>query len=112
MNILSKSMLDNIKNIINDYCIHEFGHEADFSNLNSVGLAFTTLTDYEIPIQVCIDLENMKLKTWIGCEDESDEYLVECIDISYDEIKDNGFEFDSLIYGWDEYIEDNLDKYI
>lgn len=53
--------LDKAKWLINDFCEAEYREEADFSDLHSVGLAFTTLTDDELPIQVTADLMDFKI---------------------------------------------------
>lgn len=109
---LTKIQLEECKQAINDYIADEFGEDSisDFSDLTSIGLAYTTLTDDEIDIQVSLDLENLKLKTYIGDVDCSLESLVEEIDITYDEIV-SGFDFDSLISGWENYIENHPEKY-
>ena len=53
--------LDKAKWLINDFCEAEYREGADFSDLHSVGLAFTTLTDDELPIQVTADLIDFKI---------------------------------------------------
>ena len=53
--------LDKAKWLINDFCEAEYREEADFSDLHNVGLAFTTLTDDELPIQVTADLMDFKI---------------------------------------------------
>ena len=53
--------LDKAKWLINDFCEAEYREEADFSDLHNVGLAFTTLTDDELPIQVTADLVDFKI---------------------------------------------------
>ena len=112
MTLLSNEQLGNCKKAISDYIIDEFGEESvpDYEDLTAIGLAYTTLTDDEIDIQVNLDLENMKLRTYIGDINCSDDSLVEEIDISYDEIV-SGFDFDSLISGWQSYIENHPEKY-
>ena len=84
---LTKIQLEECKQAINDYIADEFGEDSisDFSDLTSIGLAYTTLTDDEIDIQVSLDLENLKLKTYIGDVDCSLESLVEEIDITFDQ---------------------------
>ena len=48
--------LDEAKELINEFCKAEYGEPADFSSLENVGLAYTTVTDAEIPVQVNADL--------------------------------------------------------
>ncbi|MCD8144722.1 MAG: SNF2-related protein [Oscillospiraceae bacterium] len=61
------SGLDLAKSLIEDYCITEFGDtEVDFGDLTSVGLAFTTVGDEDIPIQVNADLVNYRIERYLG----------------------------------------------
>lgn len=53
--------LDKAKWLINDFCEAEYREGADFDDLHNVGLAFTTLTDDELPIQVTADLIDFKI---------------------------------------------------
>ena len=53
--------LDKAKWLINDFCEAEYREGADFDDLHNVGLAFTTLTDDELPIQVTADLVDFKI---------------------------------------------------
>ena len=53
--------LDKAKYLINDFCENEYGSPADFSNLHNVSLAYTTLTNDELPIQVTADLVDFKI---------------------------------------------------
>lgn len=48
--------LENAKQLINDYCMEEFGQEADFSDLNHVDLAFSSTSDSEHTVEVYADL--------------------------------------------------------
>lgn len=57
--------LDWATELINDYCLREFGVEADFSDLHKVHLAYTTITDEELQIQVTADLVDYKIVTEI-----------------------------------------------
>ena len=41
--------LERAKRLINQYSQAEFGNDADFNDLQNIGLAFTTLTDEELP---------------------------------------------------------------
>ena len=55
--------LEQAKSLINDFCQSEYGDDADFSDLTKISVAYTTVTDDEIPIQVNIDLVNI---AWNG----------------------------------------------
>lgn len=102
-------IIENVKNLINEYCLREFGDGANFSDPRNVGLAYTTLTDEEIPIQVCVDIIDMKLKTWIDGTDCESKEPDEIRDITLSELE--YLDFDDLISGWETYIEDNMEKY-
>lgn len=58
--------MDRAKNLIDEFCLHEYGLCADFSDLTKIAIAYTTLTDDEIPIQVCVDLENYCIHRWLS----------------------------------------------
>lgn len=45
-------LLEKAKDLINEFCEDEYNEPADFSDLGNVGLAYTTITDEKIPIQV------------------------------------------------------------
>lgn len=103
---LSQEELEKAKELIDDYCLNEFGHNADFTDMENIGVAFTTLTDEEIPIQICIDLIHMHKKTWIGTEQTDNISPVETEEITLKELE--WLDFNDLIYGWTAYIEDNI----
>ena len=50
--------------LINDYCISEFGYEADFTNIEKIGVAYTTTEDERHEIQVYVNLKEFKLETY------------------------------------------------
>ena len=50
--------------LINDYCISEFGYETDFSNIEKIGVAYTTTEDERHEIQVYVNLKEFKLETY------------------------------------------------
>ena len=54
--------------LINTYCQTEFGNNADFSNLEKVGLAYTTTEDEYHEIQVNADLKNLRIETYFNNE--------------------------------------------
>ncbi|MCD7856684.1 MAG: SNF2-related protein, partial [Clostridiales bacterium] len=60
------SPLDRAKELIDEYCLEEFSEGADFTDLTTIGVAFTTLTDDEIPIQAYVDLVGFKLERYLG----------------------------------------------
>ncbi|MCR5227978.1 MAG: DEAD/DEAH box helicase family protein, partial [Eubacterium sp.] len=65
-------LLDKAINLINDYCIDEFSHEADFKDMSNVELAYTEVTDEETGIehtvQVSADLIDYSISMFIDDE--------------------------------------------
>ncbi|MBQ4486056.1 MAG: DUF3848 domain-containing protein, partial [Oscillospiraceae bacterium] len=51
---------------INEFCDREYDSTADFSNINEVGIGYTTVTDDEIELQVNADLENYQIKYYLN----------------------------------------------
>jgi len=58
--------LEIAKEFINDFCVAEYGSPADFSDLEKVGIAYTTVTDEEIPIQVNADLVHYRMERYLN----------------------------------------------
>jgi len=57
--------LEIAKEFINDFCVAEYGSPADFSDFEKVGIAYTTVTDEEIPIQVNADLVHYRIERYL-----------------------------------------------
>ena len=57
--------LEIAKEFINDFCVAEYGNPANFSDLEKVGIAYTTVTDEEIPIQVNADLVHYRIERYL-----------------------------------------------
>ncbi|HPY86089.1 MAG TPA: hypothetical protein PLS20_13800, partial [Ruminococcus flavefaciens] len=100
--------LDKAKWLINDYCEAEYREGADFSNLHNVGLAFTTLTDDELPIQVTADLVDFK----ITHEFDGEVFDTEQFDSIEDMIENGltGLDFSDLVSVPDEVIDRHTGK--
>ena len=60
-----QALLERARGLISDFCRSEYGSEADFSDPAKIGVAYTTVTDDEIPIQVNIDLVNYRLERYL-----------------------------------------------
>lgn len=60
------ALLEIAKEFINDFCEAEYDSPADFSDLEKVGIAYTTVTDEEIPIQVNADLVHYRIERYLG----------------------------------------------
>ena len=63
-----QALLERAKGLISDFCRSEYGSEADFSDPTKIGIAYTTVTDDEIPVQVNIDLVNYRLERYLDDE--------------------------------------------
>ena len=100
--------LDKAKFLINDFCEAEYRESADFDDLHNVGLAFTTLTDDELPIQVTADLIDFK----ITYEFDGEVYNTEQYDSIEDMIENGltGLDFSDLVSVPDEVIERHTGK--
>lgn len=64
----SAVLMERAKGLISDFCRSEYGSEADFSDPAKIGIAYTTVTDDEIPIQANIDLVNFRLERYLNDE--------------------------------------------
>lgn len=53
--------LEKAKKLITEFCSEEYDSEPDFSDLRKVDIAYTTITDEEVPVQVSIDLVDFRL---------------------------------------------------
>lgn len=56
------NVLTQAKQLIDDFCQREYEAAADFSNLKSVGIGYTDLTDAEIPIEVSVNLIDFQME--------------------------------------------------
>ena len=95
--------LEIAKEFINDFCVAEYGSPADFSDLEKVGIAYTTVTDEEIPIQVNADLIHYRMERYLDgqfLERRQYESLDELIQNELAEL-----DFDDLISVSDEELE-------
>ena len=103
-----ETSLDKAKFLINDFCEAEYREGADFDDLHNVGLAFTTLTDDELPIQVTADLIDFK----ITYEFDGEVYNTEQYDSIEDMIENGltGLDFSDLVSVPDEVIERHTGK--
>ena len=96
-------LMERAKRFIADFCQSEYGSKADFSDLTKIGIAYTTITDDEIPIQVNIDLVNFRLERDLnGAHLETRQYS-SLQDLIANELEI--LDFDDLIHVSDEDIE-------
>ena len=101
-----QALIERAKGLISDFCRSEYDSEADFSDPAKIGVAYTTITDDEIPIQVNIDLVNFRLERYLD-----DEHLETRQYGSLQELITNELEnldFSDLIHVSDEDVEQYL----
>ena len=53
--------LERAKALISTFCSEEYDSEPDFFDLRKVDIAYTTITDEEVPVQVSVDLVDFRL---------------------------------------------------
>lgn len=90
--------LEKAKALIRTFWESEYGDckESDFDDLTQVPLAYTTLTDAEMPVEVFIDLVNRRLISYAG-----DDCLIEVIHFaSFEDVitQCEVLDFDELVY--------------
>ncbi len=98
-----QALIERAKGLISDFCRSEYDSEADFSDPTKIGVAYTTVTDDEIPVQVNIDLVNFRLERYLD-----DEHLETRQYGSLQELISNELEnldFSDLIHVSDEDVE-------
>ena len=101
--VAEQALMERAKGLISDFCRSEYGSEADFSDPAKIGVAYTTVTDDEIPLQVNIGLVNYRLERYLD-----DEHLETRQYGSLQEIITNELEnldFSDLIHVSDEDVE-------
>ena len=95
--------LEQAKSLINDFCRSEYGDDADFSDLTKIGVAYTTVTDDEIPIQVNIDLVNYRLERYLDGEHLETWQYASMQELIANELE--SLDFSELAYVSDEEVE-------
>lgn len=99
--------LEEAKRLINEFTIAEYEQESDFSDLHNVGLAYTTLTDFELEVQVTADLVDFK----ITYEFDGEVYNTEHYDSIDNMLKSLEYlDFSELVYVSDEIIKRHIDN--
>ena len=56
------SQLERAKTLIDEFCAYEYASQADFSNLSKISIAYTTVGDGELSLQINVDLEGYKIE--------------------------------------------------
>ena len=103
LKLQEQALMERAKGLISEFCQSEYGSEPDFSDLAKIGIAYTTITDDEIPIQVNIDLVNFRLERGLnGTHLETRQYS-SLQDLIANELEI--LDFDDLIHVSDEDVE-------
>lgn len=82
-------------NLINDFCVDEYGSEADTSSLNNISLAYTTTEDGEHEIQVEADLYDKAIRYQLDGEVYKEEQYNEIGDLIKNGL--TGLNFDEMV---------------
>ena len=98
-----QALLERAKGLISDFCRSEYGSEADFSDPAKIGVAYTTVTDDEIPVQVNIDLVNYRLERYLDDEHLENRQYASLQELITNELEN--LDFSDLIHVSDEDVE-------
>lgn len=89
--------------LIDHFCWVEYGSPADYNNLKEIGIAYTTIFEDKIPLQVNVDLVNLRIERYL------DNHLMDCFQYSsLQQMISEGLEhlnFQDLTYISDEALE-------
>ena len=98
-----KIQLEKAKRLITDFCMQEYESAPDFTNMGEISIAYTTITDEEIPIQVYVDLVHFRLNTYLDGELVGSKEYDSLEEFVEEELAD--LDFDDLTYVPDEALE-------
>lgn len=98
-----EKQFETAKNLINEFCLEEYGSPADFSNLSKIGIAYTTVTDDELSIQVDVNLENFTVEKYIDNVLVDTEHYYNLSNITEKFLQN--LNFDELVYVTEQQIE-------
>ena len=98
-----QALIERAKGLISDFCRSEYDSEADFSDPTKIGVAYTTVTDDEIPVQVNIDLVNFRLERYLDGEHLETRRYASLQELISNELEN--LDFSDLIHVSDEDVE-------
>ena len=98
-----QALMERAKGLISDFCRSEYDSEADFSDPTKIGVAYTTVTDDEIPVQVNIDLVNFRLERYLDGEHLETRRYASLQELITNELEN--LDFSDLIHVSDEDVE-------
>ena len=64
-NLIVNEDLEKAKMLVTAFCAEEYDSEPDFSDLHKINIAYTTITNDKVPVQVSVDLTDFKLDRYI-----------------------------------------------
>lgn len=114
------SELARVANALNEFSENEFDNQTTFETLDDVHLVYSTITDFEIPLQVSVDLVDCKVKYYLD-EFPKEDSIIAKID-NYNNLSDiaediENSSFDDWVTVYDlpadriyEYLEKNIEK--
>ena len=98
-----QALMERARGLISDFCRSEYDSEADFSDPTKIGVAYTTVTDDEIPVQVNIDLVNFRLERYLDGEHLETRRYASLQELISNELEN--LDFSDLIHVSDEDVE-------
>lgn len=104
--VMQETLLNKAKELINAFCEQEYGEPADFSDLTKIGIAYTETPDYEVPVQVNVNLEEYEVNVYLGGKLLESRFYGSLTELIENEL--NNLEFSELTYISD----DDLNKYL
>lgn len=114
------SELARVANALNEFSEIEFDNQTTFDTLDDVHLVYTTITDFDIPIHVSVDLVDCKVKYYLDEFPKEDSIIAKIDD--YNNLSDiaediENSAFDDWVTVYDlpadkicEYLEKNVEK--
>ena len=106
LRIGENSELEKAKELIDNFCLDEYGENADFSDMKNIDIAYTTLTDAEIPVQVSVNLVDFRIDRFID-NNHYDSRIYGSIEELINAELDN-LDFDELVSIPDEALETQM----
>lgn len=100
---LKSPELERAKKLIDNFCLAEYQYGADFSDMTCVGIAHTTITNDEIPIQVNVNLIDYTLERYINNTLVDKREFDDIADLAMNQLE--YLSFDDLISFTDEELE-------
>ena len=102
-----EALLEQAKQLINEYCQEEFDQDADYSDLSHVPLAFSTTSKGDYPVDVSADLVSYRLVYQVNGEEVA---VLQCHDLKDMQQYLGNLEIDAMIAYAEEQFEKQQEK--